>query len=61
MTEERLFHRVVRTSGFAFVGNVGAKLLGLGHYILLYFILLGDADYGRFAFVLAGPKRPVCK
>lgn len=53
MNDTRLFHRIVRTSGFAFAGNAGAKLLGLLHWVLLYFVLLGDAGYGRFAFVLA--------
>ena len=53
MNETRLFHRIVRTSGFAFAGNAGAKVLGLLHWVLLYFFLLGDDGYGRFAFVLA--------
>jgi len=53
VTEERLFHRIVKTSGLASTGKVGAKILGLGHYLLLFFVVLGTEDYGRYAFILA--------
>lgn len=53
MTEDRLFFRIARASGYAFAGKVGAKLLGLGHYVILYFAVLHAEGYGQFSFVLA--------
>lgn len=49
----RLFDRIVRTSGLSLLGKVGAKFLGLGHYILLYFFILQAEGYGQFGFILA--------
>ncbi len=49
----RLFHQIVRTSGISLIGKVGAKFLGLGHYILLFFVILGAEGYGQFGFILA--------
>ena len=53
MTEERLFRRVAQTSGYAFFGKFGAKLLGLGHWFLLFFLVLEADGFGQFSFLLA--------
>ncbi|MCA9430200.1 MAG: oligosaccharide flippase family protein [Candidatus Omnitrophica bacterium] len=51
--QPRLFHQILRTSGLSLLGKVGAKILGLGHYIVLFFFVLRAEGYGQFGFILA--------
>lgn len=53
MSEDRLFLRVARVAGYSFLGKAGAKLLGVGHYVLLFFLVLKADLYGQYSFILA--------